>query len=184
MTHTLMLCYAMREIREIRIRPRLHHCKCWPCNALRQPGSVWLNVLVSPGVASAMLRLQHDRSPCSDVQSRLLPIMRQRATSGEPSRAKVMALQRQTSAEPPRFSAAFRHRRARRSLRTRSSRGNSGTPACRRLKSLSTKCCMLTEDLQISLLDSVGVHGTGPGASNKSWSVVVAGRKQAGRGRC
>jgi hypothetical protein len=25
------------EIREIRIRPRLRHCKCWPCDALRQP---------------------------------------------------------------------------------------------------------------------------------------------------
>ena len=38
------------EIREIRIRPRLRHCKCWPCDALRQPRSpVWLNVLVSPG---------------------------------------------------------------------------------------------------------------------------------------
>ena len=43
-----------REIREIRIRPRLRHCKCWPCDALRQPRSpVWLKVLVSPGIASA-----------------------------------------------------------------------------------------------------------------------------------
>ena len=42
------------EIREIRIRPRLRHCTCCPCDALRQPRSpVWLNVLVSPGVASA-----------------------------------------------------------------------------------------------------------------------------------
>jgi hypothetical protein len=42
------------EIREIRIRPRLRQCKCWPCDALRQPRSpVWLKVLVSPGIASA-----------------------------------------------------------------------------------------------------------------------------------
>ena len=46
------------EIREIRIRPRLRHCKCWPCDALRRPRSpVWLNVLVSPGVASAYTNL-------------------------------------------------------------------------------------------------------------------------------
>ena len=43
---------VVREIREIRIRPRLRHCKCCPCDALRQPRSpVWLNVLVSPGSA-------------------------------------------------------------------------------------------------------------------------------------
>ena len=38
-----------REIREIRIRPRLRHCKYCPCDARRQPRSpVWLYVLVSP----------------------------------------------------------------------------------------------------------------------------------------
>ena len=30
---------TLREIREIRIRPRLRHCKCWPCDALRRPRS-------------------------------------------------------------------------------------------------------------------------------------------------
>ena len=50
MSCTLYVC--IREIREIRIRPRLRHCKCCPCDALRQPRSpVWLNVLVSPGSA-------------------------------------------------------------------------------------------------------------------------------------
>ena len=42
----------IREIREIRIRSRPRHCKCCPCDALRQPRSpVWLNILVSvPGL--------------------------------------------------------------------------------------------------------------------------------------
>ena len=36
----------IREIREIRIRPRLRHCKWCPCDARRQPRSpVWLYVL-------------------------------------------------------------------------------------------------------------------------------------------
>jgi hypothetical protein len=52
--YELYALLEIREIREIRIRPRLRHCKCWPCDALRQPRSpVWLKVLVSPGIASA-----------------------------------------------------------------------------------------------------------------------------------
>jgi hypothetical protein len=43
------------SIREIRIRPRLRHCKCCPCDALRQPRSQVSGVVVRLGVPGLLL---------------------------------------------------------------------------------------------------------------------------------
>jgi hypothetical protein len=34
--------FVKSEIREIRIRPRLRHCKCWPCDATARQGGTQL----------------------------------------------------------------------------------------------------------------------------------------------
>ena len=52
-------------------------------------------------------------------------------------------------------------------------------PPCARAEQQAYDDVLLAQDLQISLVDSVGVAGIGLGAINKSWSVAVCFR-----GRC
>ena len=51
-------------------------------------------------------------------------------------------------------------------------------PPCARAEQQAYDDVLLAQDLQISILETVGVLGIGLGAINKSWSVVVAGRRQ------
>ena len=51
-------------------------------------------------------------------------------------------------------------------------------PPCARAEQQAYDDVLLAEDLQISILDSVGVHGIGLGAINKSWSVALVGRRK------
>ena len=51
-------------------------------------------------------------------------------------------------------------------------------PPCARAEQQAYDDVLLAQDLQISILETVGVLGIGLGAINKSWSVIVAGRRK------
>ena len=51
-------------------------------------------------------------------------------------------------------------------------------PPCARAEQQAYDDVLLAQDLQISILDSVGVLGIGLGAVNTSWAAAVSGRRK------